>query len=244
MSKKPKWNESPCPECKEPVSVEANRCPHCQAGYSSGVIYARKKANADSQKWGIGCVALIAMLILGMCSFGGGNGSKSDETTAETPAPKAGSAPPETTSAVKKLNDDIMAAVKPCDEAGKSLAEIGGGLGNGRASVYDGYSAASNVESACRSSWSEVGKIEVSPVLTGPAKTKAEEALETCENAMIAKQMGGEAMKEVFDGDMRPSKMNEAKEKTSIAQAGTIACVAGIFATAAQAGVELGKVTN
>jgi hypothetical protein len=244
MPKKPKWNESPCPECKEPVAVDATRCPHCQAVYSSGVVDARKKANADGQKWGVGCVVLIGVLLLGMCAIGGNESSKTEEAASDAPPPKAGSASPEVTAAVKKLNDDIMVAVKPCDEAGKSLAEVAGGLGKGRASVYDGYSAASNVENACRNSWSKVGDLEVPAALAGAAKAKAEETLETCENAMIAKQMGGEAMKEVFDGDMRPSKMSDAQEKASAAQAGTVACVAGIFSTAMQAGVELEKVAK
>lgn len=244
MPKRPKLNESPCPECKEPVSVEASRCPHCQAVYSSGVVFARQKANADGQKWTIGCVSVVGILLLAMCSTGGEDDSKPADSAVESPAPKPGSASVDVTNAVKKLNTDIMAAVKPCDEAGKSLAEIAGGLSNGRTSVYDGYNAASSVENACFNSWSLVSKLEVSSALKGAAKTQANDTLETCENAMVAKQMGGKAMKEVFDGDMRPSKMNEAKEKASTAQAGTIACVAGIFSTALQAGVELDKVTK
>ena len=51
-------------------------------------------------------------------------------------------------------------------------------------------------------------------------------------------------MKEVFDGDMRPSKVEEARRKAETSQAGTFACVAGIFDTAGKAGVDLAKVTG
>jgi hypothetical protein len=242
MPRMPKWNEAPCPQCYKPVMADAATCPHCQAVYGSGMLEYRKKLNAENQKWSAGCVVLILVLLLGTCAFDGKNISKADDSGAKSPIPNVGSASNKVTRAVQKLHGDIMAAVKPCDEAGKSLADLAGDLGKGKASVYDGYSASKNVESACRSSWSKVSEIEVPSALTGAAKTKAEEALETCENAMIAKQMGGEAMKTVFNGDMRPSTMDDAKEKASSAQAGTIACVVGIFATAEQAGVESARV--
>ena len=242
MPRKLKWNEVPCSECKEPVSVDATRCPHCQAIYSSADVDARKKIHSNSQKWGVGCVALIGVFLLGMCSFGGDKNSTHEDVSADAPLPDAGSASADVTSSVKKLNDEIMLAVKPCDEAGKSLASAAGGLGNGSTSIYDSYSAAANVERACKNSWSKMNDLDVPPALTGAVEAKAEKAIETCKNAMLAKQMGGEAMKEVFDGDMRPSKMEDAKEKTSIAQAGTLACVAGIFSTAAHAGVNLDNV--
>jgi hypothetical protein len=121
MPKKAKWNESPCPECKEPVAVDATRCPRCQASYSSLVIAGRKKANADAQKWGVGCIALIGFLLLAMCGFGHSDSTQTEGVASEAPMPKPGTATDQVKSGVKELNDEIMAAVKPCDEAGKSL---------------------------------------------------------------------------------------------------------------------------
>lgn len=244
MPKKPKWNESPCPECKEPVAVDATRCPHCQAVYEQEVVEDRKKNHADSQKWGYGCVALIALLFLGMCAVGSSDDTKDSAKSSDATAPIAGSASPEVVIAVKSFNDEIMAAVSPCDDAGKAMAQVADRLANGGASVYDGFNAANAVENACRASWSKVSDIEIPQELKGAVREKAEETIDTCENAMIAKQMGGETMKEVFDGDMRPSKMSEAQENASAAQAGALACVAGIFSTASQAGVDLNELSQ
>jgi hypothetical protein len=156
--------------------------------------------------------------------------------------PKSGSAGPSVTAAMTRFNDDIMGAVSTCDEAGKALAQRADGLTSGTTSIYEAYSLAARVEEACRESWSRVSDVDIPPALTGAARDAAEKARETCENAMIAKQMGGEAMKEVFDGDMRPSKVEDARQRAETAQAGTLACVAGIFDAAGKAGVDMSKI--
>jgi hypothetical protein len=139
------------------------------------------------------------------------------------------------------FQDDIMTGMKRCDIAGKALADVGERLGQGRASVYDAYNAATKVESGCRESWNALGDVKVPSEFKGTIKEKAEDTLETCQNAAILKQMSGKAMAEVFDGNMKPSKMAEVQEQTSAAQAGVLACVASIFTTAGQAGVDLEK---
>jgi hypothetical protein len=246
MPKKPKWNELPCPECKEPVAFDAKRCPHCQAVYPDSWIEARKASHGSNQKVGLGCLAIVVILLLGMCVFGGGERKSVDdringeELSVQAPAP--GSATPAVAAAVKKLHDDIMAGVSACDVAGKELAERADGFTTGATSMYDGYRLASRVEESCRESWRQVSQIQAPSALTGAARKSAEEAIDTCENAMIAKQMSGRAMKEVFDGDMRPSKVEDSRQKADTSQAGTLACVAGIFDTAGKAGVDLAKI--
>lgn len=249
MPRKAKRDEIPCPECKEPVAWDATRCPHCQAVYPASWVEARKASHQSTQKWGIGCLAIIGIFIVGMCALGGGGdnestGDRSRSDQSSVDVPPAGSASRGVTAAVKKLQDDIMAGVAACDAAGKALAARADGFTTGSTSMYEGYRLAAQVEESCRASWREISEIEVPAALTGAARTRAEEALETCENSMIAKQMAGEAMKEVFDGDMRPSKVEDARQKSQTSQSGTIACVAGIFDTANKAGVNLTKVGN
>lgn len=244
MPKKAKWNEIPCPQCKEPVAWNATRCPRCQAAYSAAQIETRKRSHELTQKWGFGCAAILGILLLGMCALGGGDNqttADSSVTNESSVVPAAGSASAAVTAAVEKLHDEIMAGVADCDAAGKALAARADGLTTGATSMYDGYRLAAQVEHACRNSWREVSRIEVPSELTGAARARAEEALETCENAMIAKQMSGEAMKEVFDGNMRPSKVEDARQKAEASQAGTWACVAGIFDTGMKAGVDVSK---
>lgn len=244
VPKKPKWNELPCPECKEPVASDAARCPHCQAVYSAEQIEARKNLHKSSQKWSFGCLAIVGILVVGTCATMGDEEEAAEFSSSSGSAneiPEAGSASATVTTAMTEFNDSIMAAVSGCDAAGEALAEASEGLTTGATSIYEAYSLASGVEDACRESWNRVSDIDVPSEFEGRARDAAEEALETCENAMIAKQMAGAAMKEVFDGDMRPSRMEDAQQKAEVAQAGTLACVAAIFDTASKAGVELGN---
>ena len=142
MPKKPQWNEIPCPECREPVSSEASRCPHCQAVYSDTTIEGRKKQQNASNKIGCGCVAVLGFLLLAFCV--GVSGDPKDKEAPEAAAstesgtmPKAGSATPQITEAMVRFQNEIMDSMAPCDAAGKSLAAQADGLRTGRASVYD-----------------------------------------------------------------------------------------------------------
>ena len=69
MPKKPRWNELPCPECKEPVEVDAKRCPHCQGVYPDSWVDARRASHASGQKAGVGCLVVVGILLLGTCAF-------------------------------------------------------------------------------------------------------------------------------------------------------------------------------
>lgn len=254
MPKKPRWNEAPCPECKEPVAVEARRCPHCQAVYTPQYIDERKKQHSRSQKFGFGCLAILAVLLIAMCSVGEtedantgsektGSSKHSDSEATISPDdtdhwPKAGTASPALVAAVKELHDGIMGASASCDAASKNLADIAGGLTEGRTSVYDGYGAANRSEDACRSSWTEMGDVAIPAALTGTIAEQAEKTRDVCRDAMLAKQMGASTMQEVFDGNFKPSKMQEMQEQANAAQAGTLACVANLFTVAGMAGVD------
>lgn len=246
VPKKPQWNEAPCPECREPVSFNASRCPHCQAIYSDSTIQDRKKQQRTNNKIGCGCAAVLGFLLLAFC-VGVASDPKDSKGTASTSSqettamPKAGSASPQVTEAMVNFQNTIMDGMSPCDQAGNALAERAGDLSSGRASIYDAYNAARRVENACRQSWSTIGSASVPKEFEGLVEDKAEETLEICQNAALAKQMAASTMAEVFDGDTKPSKMAEAQEQASTAQAGVLACVASIFTTAGQAGVDIEK---
>lgn len=94
MPKKPKWDETPCPECREPVSNEASRCPHCQAVYTPETIAARKQAAASTQKMTFGCLAIVLLILIATCSTGDddstGTGT-SEFTASELASPSGGS---------------------------------------------------------------------------------------------------------------------------------------------------------
>lgn len=63
MKKQPKLNDQPCPFCKEPVSADAIRCPHCQADYTTEQVAERKAAaKKNSRSMGIGCLVLVILM--------------------------------------------------------------------------------------------------------------------------------------------------------------------------------------
>lgn len=142
---------------------------------------------------------------------------------------------------VRKFQSSILDAMKPCDTAAGALARVAEGLADGRSSVYDGYSAAKRTEDACRQSWSLLSDLKAPQHLTEAGTSKADETIETCSNAAIAKQMAAAHMSKIFDGDMRPSMIEEGREMSNTAQMGVLACVAGVFTVAAAEGVDLEK---
>ena len=246
MPKKAKHDEIACPECKEPVSWDARRCPHCQSVYSQEVIDAREKQHKNSNKIAIGCLGVIVLVVLGMCAMPDSDTNEVAQSSSD--AEMAGTAPEATPvqlkAAVQEFNDGIMSAARPCDSAGKALANASDGLTNGSTSMYDAYTLAAGVENSCRESWERVTRVSIPAVFQGEVLTAAKEAHETCGNAMVAKQMGGEAMKEVFDGDLKPSSVEAARQKVDTAQAGLIACVAGIYDTATKANVDFSELNQ
>jgi hypothetical protein len=67
MPKKPKWNEVPCPQCKEPIAPSANRCPHCQTDFTPAQVEQRTKDHSNGIKFG--CAAMLGIvLLLGWCT--------------------------------------------------------------------------------------------------------------------------------------------------------------------------------
>jgi hypothetical protein len=140
---------------------------------------------------------------------------------------------------INAFQSEVADAMKPCDKASQSLAEIAQRIAKGRATIYDGYSAASKTEEHCRDSWSSVSKLASPDSLPSAAKDKADETLDRCEGAMLAKQMAAAKMAEIFDGNLRPSAVQEAKELADGSQAGILACAAGFFLIADEAGVDI-----
>ncbi|NBC35530.1 hypothetical protein GTZ99_03055 [Novosphingobium sp. FSY-8] len=65
MPKKPEWNETPCPWCKEPIAIAAVRCPHCQQTFTDAEIVKRKSDHRTA--FGLGC--LLLLLIIGALSW-------------------------------------------------------------------------------------------------------------------------------------------------------------------------------
>lgn len=192
---------------------------------------------------GCGCLVLIVAGIAALGALVGSNESTPDTTSSETAgvteAPEPGSASPEIKDAVVTFYNTTFASLGPCDRAGKETAAFAERMQSGNESVYDGYAVAKAQADACRESSLDVTRVRIAQALTGEARDQAEKTQEACQNAAVLKQMAAETMMEIFDGDMKPSKMETMKEQAHAAQSGTIACAAGVMTVALKAGVDL-----
>ena len=120
MPKKAKWGEIPCPECKEPVAWNATRCPHCQAIYSAAQIEARKKANETTGKWGLGCLAVIGIFLIGMCALPDSNNNEAHSSSGDEPVPAMGSAAFSYVCRLRSCTTTFMAGVEELRRGGQA----------------------------------------------------------------------------------------------------------------------------
>lgn len=250
MAKKPGLGERACPKCKETIKVDAAICKHCRTEFSAEEIAAAKAGASKNKKAvGFGCLGIFVILVLIGAIADGDQGGKPVAEASETAdgtsdVPEQGSAAPAVKAAAVEFYKSIFSNLAACDAAAKVTAEVPDRISAGSATMYDGYSAATAQVNACRESWSKVDKMEVPDALDGQAEEAAEKAKDTCANMAIAKQMGAETAQEIFDGDMKPSKLQEFKEQASTAQAGVIACAAATMDVALKAAVDLNDLPN
>jgi len=241
MPKSPKYNEIACPKCKEPIAIDAQICPHCRTEFDPADVESRVKGQRKAVA--IGCGVILAVIV-GLAALGSSGDEASDKSSSDNVAtadenPEPGSADPAVKDAAIGFYRSLFAGMGACDKAASKTADVANGLETGSTTIYDAYSAATAQVAACKASWHELDGIEIPSVLAGPARDAAEKAREICSNTALTKQMGAETMQEVFDGNMKPSKIEEMRQHAEAAQAGVLACVAGATDVAMRAGVNL-----
>jgi hypothetical protein len=218
MAKKPGLGERECPKCKETIKADALICKHCRTEFTPDeVAQAKQAAKSDSRMAGIGCLLLV--LLLGFCSYTlSGDGTQKSDIP-EKPAPTA-------KADVIAFYKAMMDSISGCDAAGKSMARAGSA--NDAVGVYQ---AASLMESACLGTPSAIRAIDVPPSVGKDAHSKLTETKKVCENAYLAKWSSAGKMKDALDGG-GIAKLAALKEETQMAQAGTLACAAGLVGEA------------
>lgn len=169
---------------------------------------------------------------------------RGSEVTSEPKGAKVEPAKIDKLPLVQAFQTEIFNGMASCDAAGKKFAEVAGSLGSGSNSLYDGYSSAKRMEEACRESWSALSNVKVPTGLTDDGAKKAEESIETCSDAALAKQSAASHMAEIFDGNMKPSMVSEGQEKAELSQKALLACVASIFVVAEAEGVDVSKLSQ
>lgn len=227
-----KLDEEPCPKCKKPVSVSASRCPYCQTDYSKEEMAARSTQN--KQGIAVGCGVLIALvLLLAMCTA---NNAPSDETEIAAETPSTVASPKDQELQFTGLYRLVIETGKDCDKANTSAVEALGQVGSGKANVYAAFPIVDNAEKTCREAVDRYGSISVPTVFPQSMQTSLRESIAKCKAGYEARVFGLGTVKEVMDGDARPSLVQSFQENQQLAQAGVMLCAAGL----ADVGIKLG----
>lgn len=184
---------------------------------------------------GVGGLLVIASL--------GGEANQGDKANPGVP-PKVAevpSAPPVKKSLdapVKQLYDDVIDAWEACDSGSKRLGETAMQASKGAASIYDAYASATFAKQSCRLTDDNLGKVKIPSDFEGATEEAASSAITTCRNAAMAKVAAAGTAQEVYDGDMRPSKIQEFTDGVEYAQSLQFGCIGALFEVANKAGVK------
>jgi len=244
MTIQAKKGEALCPHCKQPSSTKSVICPHCGATFTQAEIDARRQAESyssavskDEKKAGlIGCAAVVvAILALATCIGGDGNSGANGTKNAasQTGDPKRD---------MIALYDSVKSIVTPCDAAASRMADA-----MQRGDLVPAYRAADLAEDACLGTSSEIRKLDVPESVTGEHRKALKDALEACDTAYVMKWSWARKVKNIVNGDAKPSDVVELEDMTKLIQRGQMLCVGGIVSAATALGatsVELGIEEN
>jgi hypothetical protein len=137
----------------------------------------------------------------------------------------------------------VVEAVQPCDRANDRVVDAIQRVSAGSGSLYDAYARADEGVETCRSAHATLRDLDVPAAAEGQLKHDLSGALQTCGDAYFVRQMALESAKSIFDGDMRPSVVNEFKTQAETAKNGVLACAASYMSAAVGGGVDLEKMT-
>lgn len=126
---------------------------------------------------------------------------------------------------------EVASAAAACDVAATKL-----NLGLESGDLVSAYELAEQAESACLSTPGDIRRIGIPDSLMGDNRTMAEKAVEACDAMYVNKWAGAGALKQVIDGDTRPSALAEIKEIAQQIESGERLCSGGLIAVAMQEG--------
>ncbi|WP_406851475.1 hypothetical protein WEU32_07625 [Brevundimonas sp. BH3] len=116
-----------------------------------------------------------------------------------------------------------------CDDP---LTAAGTALESG--DVYTAYGPTKSAAEACEAAWLDMGKIRVPKSAKGDAKTALKDALDTCNTAIYLKREALKQLQTVLDGDVRPSVMEDTKDKLERGGGLSTKCTFDFLAAATQ----------
>ncbi len=142
----------------------------------------------------------------------------------------------ELTTAVKGMWTQVTTQLSSCDQAGEYVSEV---AGRRNPNIYDLYEMVTQAETLCRTAASNVGGISVPNTVPREFRNTFRDSFRTCRDAYYMKSSAYRSMGRVLDGDARPSAVNEAREASRSAQAGTMLCAVGFLKGVTEAGLPI-----
>ncbi|GAA0394700.1 hypothetical protein GCM10009093_21590 [Brevundimonas terrae] len=100
--------------------------------------------------------------------------------------------------------------------------------------VYAAYGPTKSAAEACEAAWLDMGKIRIPKSAKGDAKTALKDALDTCNTAIYLKREALKQLQTVLDGDVRPSIMEDTKDKLERGGGLSTKCTFDFLAAATQ----------
>jgi hypothetical protein len=213
-------NTAQCRYCKEWISPEALRCPHCQSSFTPAD---QKAMKAERKGMLIGCGVLAAGLFL-VVSFCSGTGK---DAIPETPSSTA-----KTDAA--SFYKQVITTGSACDSAFTAASKQ---MASG--DVVASYRAVQSAESICLPVGNDIRALEVPTSVGKAAHGKLTEAKDECAMVFTNKWSALNDIGEVIDSGGGVAKMAAVQDTMEQIQSGTIRCVAGLYAPLNELGVDL-----
>lgn len=220
MARQARLNDIPCPECKEPVASDATRCPHCQAIYSPEVIADRQALQKKKrQESFFGCGAILLIMAVGLAYCVPKDGDNVVEGSGD---PKADAI---------QLYNNVLAAASECDQRSARLVEdLQGG------DPVAAYRTAEQAASVCLYTDNEIQEIGIPNSFDDEDEADAQEALQTCGDAYVAKWSWADGVKDSIDQGPTISQLAQLEDATTAAQNYSMLCMTGLMSIAIKHG--------
>lgn len=182
-----------------------------------------------------GAVAFVAGLILTPSTDRSAKRPAATTTAAPTNTPSPAASPsPDARPAFVSTYRDLLAAAKPCDDSFSALSDAAQ-----TGSPVATYQAARDGRDACRGAAITIGNLEAPDGVADDVEEAVTEALDTCKNAYIRRQIGMDKAMEVADGDARPSAITDMMDYIKSSQAGVLLCVGEMVTAGQKLGVKM-----
>lgn len=197
-----------------------------ESGNQSGLDAPRPRAINNLAAGGL--VLVIVFLMLRSCGDASTEGG-------------AGTVPAVASAAGQKeiiaWHRSIVDASARCDAAGEVVAASASEIGDGKAGMLQGYQAARAMRDVCRQVSRDVEAVALPDAFTGEARDLARTAQDNCGLAMFARNQAAEAAMVVFNGDTRPSAVDELSQSVGTASQMAMQCAVELRQAAAKAGL-------